>query len=62
MSLIPAFELGLWNAWIFTLLGILMGPVAGSFINKEAMKKCHVTPPYSKTEKLRKSVSRYGKR
>jgi len=52
MSLIPAFELGLWNAWIFILLAILMGPVVGFLINKEAMKKVHVTPPYSKTEKI----------
>jgi len=51
MSLVPAFEVGLWNAWIFVLLGFLMGPVAGFLINKEAMKKTHVTLPQSKTEK-----------
>ncbi len=51
MSLVPEFELGLWNAWIFILLAILMGPVVGFLINKESMKKVHVTPPYSKTER-----------
>jgi len=51
MSLVPAFELGLWNGWIFVLLGFLAGPVVGSLTKKEAMKKAHVTPPYSRTEK-----------
>jgi len=54
MSLIPAFELGLWNAWIFVLLGFLMGPVAGFLINRETMEKFGATPsvPYSKTEEI----------
>lgn len=56
MSLVPALELGLWNAWIFVLLGFLMGPVVGFLINREAMKKAHVTPPYSKTEKVMEGV------
>ncbi len=54
MSLIPEFELGLWNAWIFKLLGILMVPVIGSLINKEAMEKFGATPsvPHSKIEDI----------
>lgn len=56
MSLRPVFEIGLWNAWIFVLLGFLIGPVVGSLINKEAMKKAHVRPPYSKTEEITERV------
>ena len=39
LELIPAFEIGLWNAWIFVLLSFLTVPVAGFLINKEAMEK-----------------------
>jgi hypothetical protein len=27
MSLIPTFEIGVWNAWIFMLLGVLTFPL-----------------------------------
>ena len=54
MSLIPAFELGVWNAWIFKLLGILVVAVAGSLINKEAMEKFgeKLTVPYNQIEEI----------
>jgi hypothetical protein len=35
MSLIPAFEIGLWNAWIITVFLVLIGMVPGLFISKE---------------------------
>jgi protein-S-isoprenylcysteine O-methyltransferase Ste14 len=38
MSLIPAFELGLWNAWIITVLGFIL-PWIPSYINKEVVNK-----------------------
>jgi len=42
MSLIPAFELGLWNAWVITIPGLIL-PNFTSFIfpraNREIMKK-----------------------
>ena len=38
MSLFPEFELGLWNAWIITVLGFIL-PWIPSYINKEATKK-----------------------
>lgn len=44
MSLIPTFELGLWNAWIIIVLSMLGGPILISLINKEAIKK-FMTPP-----------------
>ena len=51
MSLVPAFELGLWNAWIFMLLAFFE-PLVGFLINKEAMKKAHIFTAHSKTEKI----------
>jgi protein-S-isoprenylcysteine O-methyltransferase Ste14 len=47
MSLIPAFEIGLWNAWIIIVLSLITGPVLGSVINKEAMKKFMTEPTVS---------------
>jgi protein-S-isoprenylcysteine O-methyltransferase Ste14 len=52
MSLIPAFELGFWNAWIFVLPNIIVVPAVFFLINKEAMIKINVPPPYSSTEKI----------
>jgi len=49
MSLIPAFKLGLWNAWIFELLGLLIGLVSWTFIGKKAMKKFRTVPNVPKT-------------
>jgi protein-S-isoprenylcysteine O-methyltransferase Ste14 len=49
MSLIPEFELGLWNAWIFVLLGLLIGFVSWVLISKEAMKKFRIVPNVPKT-------------
>jgi len=34
MSFIPAFELGLWNAWIF-MIWLIVTPILSSFLNKE---------------------------
>ena len=51
MSLVPAFELGVWNAWIFMLLVFLV-PLVGFLTNKEAMKKAHIFTAHSKTEKI----------
>ena len=54
MSLVPAFELGLWNAWILKLLGILVVAVTGSLSNKQAMEKFgeKFTVPQSKAEEV----------
>jgi len=49
MSLVPEFELGIWNAWIFVLLSLLIGFVSWILINKEAMKKFRTVPNVSKT-------------
>ena len=38
MSLVPEFELGLWNAWIIAVLGFLL-PWIPPFINKELASK-----------------------
>ena len=50
MSLIPAFELGLWNAWILTVYFILIGMIPMFFIGKERKQKMG-WPPFNKTEK-----------
>lgn len=39
MSLVPAFELGLWNAWIITVLGFFLPWIPTLFSNREVMNK-----------------------
>ena len=46
MSLIPAFELGLWNAWILIVLQFLLNTLFPVLINKETMKKMDLVAPY----------------
>ena len=52
MSLIPAFEIGIWNAWIFMIWPILL-PFLSSFIIKEKQvsKRLRISVPmkYEKT-------------
>jgi protein-S-isoprenylcysteine O-methyltransferase Ste14 len=48
MSLIPAFELGLWNAWIFIVLQFLLNTFFPVLINKATMKKMDLLAPYRK--------------
>lgn len=53
MTLIPAFDIGVWNAWIFMLYYILTLPVM-RLINKDALDKSDVAAPkdlYNRTEK-----------
>lgn len=50
MSLIPDFEIGLGNAWIFTLY-LVLAPYLVRLINKNAWKKCGHDIPLNKTEK-----------
>ena len=54
MPLVPVFELGLWNAWIFVLLGLLIGFVSWVFIGKKALKKFRIVPnvPRTSAEKI----------
>jgi protein-S-isoprenylcysteine O-methyltransferase Ste14 len=54
MSLIPAFEVGVWNAWIFMLYHCLGPVVLGGLINKDALKEAVSTAPYR--EALKKIV------
>jgi len=50
MSLVPDFEIGLWNAWILTLY-LPLHPLLIMLIVKEANKKMEF-PAYNKTEKI----------
>ena len=51
MSLIPAFEIGVWNAWILMLYPLLILPVV-MLINKSAAEEYNLTDVYRKTEKI----------
>jgi protein-S-isoprenylcysteine O-methyltransferase Ste14 len=48
MSIVPAFEIGLWNAWIFMVYSILALVLANLIFNKYNFK---VKGPQSQTEK-----------
>ena len=48
MSYIPTFELGLWNAWIFTVFIIFIYTTPGNLINKNAMKNFYCFTMYFK--------------
>ena len=52
MSLTPAFEIGLGNAWSFMLLYVLIVYSLPSMVNREAAKKVFTPPPCNKTEKI----------
>ena len=59
MSLIPEFELGLWNAWIFTFYvifsNVLPYVLSGKLIDKEVLKKA--TAADMQLDKTEKKVS-----
>jgi protein-S-isoprenylcysteine O-methyltransferase Ste14 len=55
MSLVPEFELGLWNAWIITVLGFIL-PNFLSYINKEVQRKRMEEIRWSKLSKTDKIV------
>lgn len=62
MSLIPAFQIGVWNAWIL-MLYILLHPLIMMLIDKlvgtgEIFKKMW-TPAFNKAEKITNIVSNY---
>ena len=52
MSLIPAFELGLWNAWIFMLPVLLLTFIGNKLIKKRSMASLSEATSYlNNTEK-----------
>lgn len=53
MNLVPAFEIGVWNAWIFMLCYFLTLPLL-RIISKDALEKSDVAAPkpiYNETER-----------
>jgi protein-S-isoprenylcysteine O-methyltransferase Ste14 len=55
MSLIPAFEIGVWNAWILQVLFFLTLSMPGFVMSKEAKektKKASQSIPFSQTWKI----------
>jgi len=59
MSLIPEFELGLWNAWIFVLSYLLMYLVLGGLVRFMGLKgpSRPTTPPLKEKEKKLDRIS-----
>jgi protein-S-isoprenylcysteine O-methyltransferase Ste14 len=55
MSLIPEFQLGLWNAWIITILGFIFGFLT-PYINKEVTNKRFGKMKWSELSKIDMSV------
>jgi len=54
MSFIPAFEIGLWNAWILQVIFFLTLSIPDFLMSKEAKergKRATQSPPFSKAEK-----------
>ena len=53
MSLVPDFELGLWNAWIFILSYLLMYIILGVYVRLSGQKGSSrpITPPLNEKEK-----------
>jgi len=54
MQIIPAFKIGIWNAWIFAVIFLIV-PLSGWVINKEAYKKLG-TPTDMKLSKRDKVI------
>lgn len=52
MSLIPAFEVGIWNAWILVLAYFLVPPVLMFLINRKALKKSESAPLSDNLKKI----------
>jgi protein-S-isoprenylcysteine O-methyltransferase Ste14 len=64
LSLIPEFELGLWNAWIFWLYYVLAAvPMTLIYRNvwkddwKKAMSRQYTVPPSNRTERILAYIS-----
>jgi len=51
MTLIPAFEIGLWNAWIFMVLLLAAGTVPLYIDNETTEKRCEGEPTGSELNK-----------
>ena len=54
MSLIPAFEIGIWNAWILQVLFFLTLSIPAFFMSKEAKERTKRAQsiPFGKTQKI----------
>ena len=52
MSLIPAFEIGIRNAWILTVYLLLVSTLPPYLIDANKAKKLENWPPYTKFKKI----------
>ena len=51
MSLIPPFEIGLWNAWIFMMLFLVLPQLSLNLAYKRVLKRWDVDVPRKRSEK-----------
>ena len=58
MSLIPAFKIGIWNAWIFMSV-FLLQMLAIMFVDKRAWKRSHI-PVEARLNKLERYIGIIG--
>jgi protein-S-isoprenylcysteine O-methyltransferase Ste14 len=56
MSLIPAFKIGLWNAWIFMVLIYAAGTVPLYMDYEKTEKRCEGEPTWSELNKTAKTA------
>lgn len=56
MSLIPAFEIGLWNAWIFMVLFLAAAMAFLSIYREKTDKRCEGEPTWSEMSATSKVV------
>ena len=55
MSLVPVFEIGVWNAWILWVLQFLSMIIPNFFMSEEAkisMKRAPQFVPFNRMEKI----------
>ncbi|MCK4594763.1 isoprenylcysteine carboxylmethyltransferase family protein [bacterium] len=57
MSLVPAFELGLWNGWWFSAVYVLAHLILIPFYPREALQRFFIPPDLSRAGKVRNSIS-----
>ncbi|WP_455285053.1 methyltransferase family protein [[Eubacterium] cellulosolvens] len=56
MSIVPDFELGLWNAWIITVLGFLATVAPLLISNERAKKRSEGEPRWSELSRTAKTL------
>ena len=56
MSIMPEFQMGLWNAWIPVIYAVLITSVLPFLASREAAKRMYASFPLNKTEKIATTI------